>query len=56
MAPLLPVSQVLSIYRSHVLDINGSGEDMAINVIHKVTARTKFLARKSKYLDGETLK
>jgi len=33
-----------------------SGENMAIKVIKKISSRTKFMARKGKYLDGETMK
>jgi ribonuclease P/MRP protein subunit RPP40 len=43
-------------YLGAEIDQNVSGEYMACNVIKKVSSRTKFLARKSRYLDKDTMK
>ena len=38
------------------VDQHVSGEDMASKIIKKISSKTKFLARKRKYLDSETIK
>ena len=43
-------------YLGAEIDQHVSGENMALKVIQKVSSRTKFLARKSKYLDQTTMK
>jgi hypothetical protein len=43
-------------YLGSELDQYMSGEDMAQKSIKKISSRTKFLSRKSKYLDRETMK
>ena len=43
-------------YLGAEIDQYVSGEDMAQKTIKKVSSRTKFLARKRKYLDAETMK
>ena len=43
-------------YLGSEIDQYMSGEDMAQKALQKISSRTKFLARKSKYLDGETMK
>ena len=43
-------------YLGSEIDQYMSGENMVLKVVKKVSSRTKFLARKSKYLDQNTLK
>ena len=43
-------------YLGAEIDQYVSGEDMASKIIKKISSRTKFLARKRKYLDSETMK